>query len=140
MTFFAACMALDEKRVAARRMDILCCISCVASDNEPIDQTQCKQESPSPDSSGSNIVDGEKCLAKVFRRHYSTLLVESKVFQAVVVVVGLTLVAVAGFGVTQVSSELDLSETFSRDSFVLEYTEKEERYFSDTLLQVSNIK
>ena len=192
VTFFMACLALDEKRTDSGRWDILCCRKVKNADattpagsnstSSACSPTHGSQQrlQPSPDcanpdmnkrelgkvmvtnlsqepgptlncfaktathgTSSSTSCDykpGEKLLTYLFREKYAPTVINSRCLHIVALLGAIALCGYSFYGVTQVSSELQLSDTLVDDSFVLKYQKQEKRYFSAVALQVSKVR
>lgn len=112
LTFFVACLVLDERRIAARTRDILRCVNC-----------QCGTEEPSPVRTTSTV--------DRLMRMYGELLMQPRVKLGVVFTF---VVLLAGFSYSATKLKLDFSyrDVIPDDSYVGEYFDVLEGYTTRT--------
>ena len=122
LTFFCACIVMDERRIMANRRDCFTCFQVVEQDNEAAQEQA--------DDRRLDMDDGpvESAADKLMLR-YAKFLLKPWV-KAAVVCVFLTFSVLCAFSAAKMRQKFDITELLPKDSFVTSYLNAEKAYSS----------
>ena len=131
LTFFVACIVLDENRIKDRRMDVCCCVRVPLDDEEKrVEEDKCDENSEKALQNGEQndaspkLVDqyldpGESGVDR-FMAHYGEVLTRPRV--KIGVVVGFTiLTAVLAVSASKLRQEFSFQDVLPADSYLADY-------------------
>ena len=116
LTFFVACIVLDERRIQQHRCD--CCTWIYVNDDADDEEEEGQKKDVSPTISGIT----ENCIL-----WYSDILLRPRV-KAIVVLLFAGLAAACAFSVSLLTQELDITKLLPRDSYLTAYLDAVDAY------------
>uniref|UniRef100_A0A7S2YTK4 SSD domain-containing protein n=1 Tax=Entomoneis paludosa TaxID=265537 RepID=A0A7S2YTK4_9STRA len=136
LTFFVACIVLDQRRIQSNKRDILICVT-YKPKGKPEEPAADEQEDGDSDSSSESQIENERQkLFEGWMRAYAEVLLRPWV-KAVVVAIFLSFAGLCAYSASQMTQEFSFTEVVPDDSYLIDVTGALENYASETIFSPS---
>ncbi|CAB9519756.1 Pick C1-like protein 1 [Seminavis robusta] len=124
-TFFTACLVLDERRQRGNRRDCFCCLTRGSGGNDN------DNDNNDNELTEEDLNDNQEGIASTYFRKYHAPAILSKPGKAIVLLIFAGLLGFGIYGAINLSVENTERNFIPTDSYIIDYTDAADTWFSD---------